>query len=392
MAMENALWNGKLLTASEVAVNYIIEKEVRKASGNKELQCPDNGCSHPTLRYCHGDIKDAFFAHLSNETCDYAIFDKDSPQIVRTIRRVLYDHFKKQGYNVRLEAKVLDHHYTHLLFDMPDNTQIAVEIGTRNLSANKIDSLTKKYQAKSIAVKWIVVDDTNKSIKEAQTYHLKRYLLNESTRKDLIVVDSNGTGITQYKVDPNRYVYKGKLFSSENYPETYTEMASLSDLSFNENELTITGFHERFTSFISRKQKAFNKKIIMEEERIRNIDKILKSYQTANEKNRFSATINYPPQQKVSSPSISTNSEPNVIRKSNPISNKSKDIDYDKRKNEVLPQMNQQHSQVKDSFGYRWIKCKLCGGVDTVDAFYTYGGVNEINLGNCNNCRSSTIY
>ena len=50
-----------------------------------ELYCPDPECDHKILRYCHGEIKEAFFAHLNNESCDYANFDKENTQTMRTV-------------------------------------------------------------------------------------------------------------------------------------------------------------------------------------------------------------------------------------------------------------------------------------------------------------------
>ncbi len=106
--MENGLWKGQPLIATEIAKYYPFEKEVRKASGRKELRCPDPDCQHPNLRYCHGEKKDAYFAHLNNKHCDYADFDKENTQIMRSVRKIIYEHFKSMGYQVRLEVKVLD--------------------------------------------------------------------------------------------------------------------------------------------------------------------------------------------------------------------------------------------------------------------------------------------
>lgn len=98
--MENAKWNGQLLIASEIAKDYPLEKEIRKASGNKKLCCPDQECQNPILRYCHGEKKDAFFAHLNNEHYDYADFDRQNTQIMRTVRRTIYEQFKNKGFQV----------------------------------------------------------------------------------------------------------------------------------------------------------------------------------------------------------------------------------------------------------------------------------------------------
>lgn len=161
--MENSIWNGQLLIASDIAKEYTLEKKVRKASGDKGLRCPDSDCQEPILRYCHGEVKDAYFAHLSNARCDYAKFDKINIQIVRKIKKILYEHFKENGYKVQLEVKIIDHHYTHLLFELPDGKTIAVEIGTQQLSKNRMDNINEKYKSKGIAVKWIVICDTKKS-------------------------------------------------------------------------------------------------------------------------------------------------------------------------------------------------------------------------------------
>ncbi|MDT3698849.1 MAG: competence protein CoiA family protein [Thermincola sp.] len=282
--MENALWNGHLLIASELADDYTLEKEIRKASGRKELRCPDPLCQHPVLRYCHGEIKDAFFAHLNNEHCDYANFDKDNTQVMRTIRRVIYEHFKNKGYQVRLEVKLLDHQYTHLLFDMADGSRVAVEIGTQRLTANRIDSLTDAYRKKNIAVKWIVLGNPNTPVREKQTFFIKRYLLNESTNKDLLVVNHDGSEVAQYKADPNKYEYNGRNFSSVEYPDTYMEYATLSDLTFEENELSFAGFHERYQKWLVKKQAAFNEKVRLLEEERKRMEEIQRQ---AQEKNRL---------------------------------------------------------------------------------------------------------
>ena len=76
--MENAIWNGRTLVACEVAENYEEEKEVRKASYSGELRCPDEGCLSPILKYCHGEIREPYFAHRDNAECDYVLFEKNA--------------------------------------------------------------------------------------------------------------------------------------------------------------------------------------------------------------------------------------------------------------------------------------------------------------------------
>lgn len=103
--MEFALWNGQKISAMHVAEDYKTEKSIRMASGNGKLKCPDPRCQHPILKYCYGDIKGAYFAHRNNENCDYAVFDRTNTDVVRNMRRTLYEHFKSTGYDVQLEEK-----------------------------------------------------------------------------------------------------------------------------------------------------------------------------------------------------------------------------------------------------------------------------------------------
>lgn len=369
--MENALSNGKIILASEIAKDYLLEKEIRKASGRKEIFCPDPECHNNILRYCHGEEKEAYFAHLNNDQCDYALFDKSNSSTMRMVRQKLYEHFKKKGYNVKSEVKILSNHYTHLLFDMEDGTKLALEIGTQRISANQIEYLTNEYQKAGVLLKWIVLDSTDKPVIENHTYFIKRYLLNESLNMDLLVVNWNGIDVAQYKVDPNRYEHNGQCYTSTNYPEMYTEQGILSDLTFDGNELSLAGYHIRFNELLIRKRNAFNKKIKQYEEEKRAYIEEIKRRE--NEKSQIPTYA----QSSVSINSIITDNNHTQAKDS---------ITYEQRREQIIAEMNQQQQQVRDSLGIRWIKCEICGAVEISDKFSTYGGINHINLGICNNC------
>jgi len=377
--MENALWNGKLYHATEIANNYSLEKEIRKASGRKELYCPDPECDHKILRYCHGEIKEAFFAHLNNESCDYANFDKENTQTMRTVWRLIYDKFKSKGYNVQPEVKLLAHHYTHLYFEMENGDKIAVEIGTQHLSANRIDFLTEQYKNKGIFAKWIVLGSTHMPICESKTFFLKRYLLNESTNKDLIVVNWDGSEVAQFKVDPNKYEYNGQIIHSDNYSKVYSEYSTIDSLILDNNELTFDGFEERYLKWLHNKKKAFSKKIIALEEERKHTEELNRKEQ---ERHRL-----YIEQQRMQQKSIRyVSSSSGNIATTNKTANANNTATYEQRRQEILPRMSQQTEQVRDSSGNRWIKCEICGLIDTDDKFVSYGGTAHINLGTCYNC------
>lgn len=260
--MENALWNGQCYTAADVAESYELEKTIRKASERKELRCPDADCPSPILRYCHGKIiKSAYFAHLDNCTCDYAEFDKTNTPLIRMVKRIIYNSFASKGYDVQLEVKVVPKHYTHLLFTLSSGKKVAVELGTPRTTADKIEYLAEQYSAIGIDAQWIVINNAQTPAKENEAYFIERYRLNESKRKDVLVLSRDGTKITQYILDPNKYLYRGNPIRSNNYPEIYREVAGLDVLAFEEDELTIQGFHARYNEWLKKKRRAFEKKI-----------------------------------------------------------------------------------------------------------------------------------
>lgn len=381
--MENAQWSGRLLIASEIAKDYPLEKEIRRASGHKELCCPDPECQNPILRYCHGEKKDAFFAHLNNEHCDYANFDRENTQIMRNVRTIIYEQFKSKGYHVRPEVKILDHHYTHLLFNMDDDIKVALEIGTQRISANRIDALTDEYRKKGIAVKWIVLGNTDTTVRESQTYFLKRYLLNESKNKDLLVVSWDGKEVAQYKVDPNHYKYNGHIITSRNYPETYFEYAHIEELTIDGGELTLAGFSERYEKWLLRKRTAFEKRIVqLEEEKKLRMEELQRQEKEIREQQLLFRSY----QQKlyVVNTTASLNPVDSVSTK-----HETPNRAYNQCEEEILSLIEQQDTPAFDSMGRRWIKCEKCGCIGTDAIFISYGGENHVNLGICYNCSGS---
>jgi hypothetical protein len=54
--------------------------------------------------------------------------------------------------------------------------------------------------------------------------------------------------------------------------------------------------------------------------------------------------------------------------------------------NEVKDKFTQQHTQIRDSFGIRWIKCEICGEIKSESEFGDYGGPDRVNLGKCYKC------
>lgn len=379
--MEKTIWNGKLYTATEISNSFELEREIRQASGRKELKCSDPDCPSPILRYCHGEKRCAFFAHLNNCSCDYAIFDKGNTQLMRQVKRSLYDSFILRGFDVQIEVKLLPKHYTHLLFTMPDGKKIAVELGTQRTSANRITYLTEQYKNIDIAVRWIVISNSDMPVKENETFYMKRYLLNKSTKKDVLILNCDGTEITQYIVDSNEYLYKGQPLQLENYPDIYWEKSFLADLVFEDDELSIEGFHFRYNEWLTKKRRAFEKKVAQLEEEARQNEERRKQRQAELEQMSFDATAREGTRRLLcvekSIPPVNVDAMPTKMS-------------YEDRRQSILPFIDQQAEQVYDKTGVQWIRCELCGAVETASHFWTFGGVNHINLGKCYKCRDGS--
>ena len=106
-----------------------------------------------------------------------------------------------------------------------------------------------------------VISDSNTPTDEDKTFFIKRYQLNESKLKDILIINMEGTEVTQYIVDPNQYLFRWKPLHSNNYPDYYLETGSLTDLVFEDDVLTLSGFHERYNAWLKKKKKAFDKKV-----------------------------------------------------------------------------------------------------------------------------------
>ncbi len=379
--MEFALWNGKKISASEVSAEYSYEVQVRDVS-SKELLCPDPNCANPILRYCHGDKKDAYFAHICNEHCDYGDYDRDTPSQIKLVCKRLYTHLASLGFNVQMEVKVLKHHYTHILVTTDNNVKIAVELGNQRTSEKHIEKITQEYEDSGILVQWIVVDNLDIPDGEDRVYCLKRYILNESTNNDLIIIEPETYKVGQYKIDEKRYCAVGREIYSENYPKTYTVGSTLEDIVIENNELTLPGFIASYNTWFEKKNKQFlKKKEQLEkeaaEERKRQAERLEEIRQKQKEERaKRGQAFTYTPYKSATPAPVFQPLEPE----------KKPQLSYEERKSEIIDKMNQTENVVIDSTGVKWIKCEICGKVDEASEFVMYGGANRRTLGLCAEC------
>lgn len=256
--MDKAIINGIVVSAYEISLDYEKEKFVRKCSKNKEIFCTDKDCINPILRYCHGDKKVAYFAHLMNTDCDYDKFDKNDTMLFKELRIKLLVHLTSLGYKVELEQKLLKHHYSPIVCTK-DKQQFVIEMGDSKTTVGTVEKLLQEYSLKQIPVKWLVVGEEILSIKEDNISFLKRFLLNESKNNDFILINENE--IIQYRLD---------VYNIKGYQEIYSEKSILEKLVVIDGELTIEGFNSKYEEWKSRK-----KKVIELEQEIRKESKKL---------------------------------------------------------------------------------------------------------------------
>ena len=371
--MEFALWNGKKISASEVSAEYSYEKQVRDVS-SKELLCPDPNCANPILRYCHGDKKDAYFAHICNEHCDYGDYDRDTPSQIKLVCKRLYTHLASLGYNVQMEVKVLKHHYTHILITTDNNERVAIEFGNQRTSEKRIERITQEYKDTGISVQWIIVDKLDVPDGEDRVYCLKRYILNESPNCDLIIIEPETYKVGQYKIDEKRYWAAGREIYSENYPKTYTVESTLENIIFENNELTLPGFIASYNTWFEKKNKQFlKKKEQLEKEAAEKRKKREKEWNKKNEERaKRGQTFTYTPYKPITPAPVFQPPKPEIKAQ----------LSYEERKTEVIRLFEQNLSEIVDSTGVRWFKCNTCQIIKEDPEFVYYKGLTGL----CREC------
>ncbi|MBO5224122.1 MAG: hypothetical protein J6C23_06400 [Clostridia bacterium] len=242
--MDKALFEDIKVSAYEIAQDYKKENLFREYSRNKKIRCADPDCKQPIVRYCHGDKKSAYFAHLTNTDCDYDRFDKKDNSILKQLRIKLFEHFTSLGYKVETECKLLEHHYSPV-FCVKENESFVIEFGSPKTTKGYVDKLLREYSFNKISVKWIVVGSQNFSLKENEVSYLKRFLWNESKNNDFILVD--GDEVVQYRWDK-------KELSLNDDIEIYYEKDILGNLIVVDGELSIDGYGLRFEDWKKNKE------------------------------------------------------------------------------------------------------------------------------------------
>lgn len=384
--MEYAIWNGELVSATEIAKDYNKEKAIRIDSGRKKLQCPDPECKSKLVKYCHGDVKEAYFAHVINTDCDYQKYEDETDNITKRCRDAVYNVLKSKGYEVELVKKLIRRHYAHIVCRHGGKTY-AVEFISQNTSANKIEYFKKEYAKIGVIVCWISISgETPEVVYDDAIAFNKRHSLHEAINKDLLIITRDGGTVHQYKDDANDYQPCARAALTQR--KQLHLVSSTADLCIDRDTISINGFFASFDEFI-RQNKSIEANAIRaaEEEKARQ-ELIAKEKQNAEavkrEKELKIAKARargdrYFENEDGSLIVLNVN-ESYTGQEINPFI---KPIPYETKQKQMKEKVLSKTEIAIDIDGYRWCKCIKCQKVKIENKFYVIQVNGNINDGIC---------
>ena len=243
----------------------------------------------------------------------------------------------------------MPHHYAHLVITDKNKNIYAVELGTQKTSVYAIDELIKEYATENIPVRWLVVGDFSPIFNEKGLIFIKRFLVNNTEKRDFIMLDWHGEKVYQCRWDSKKYESNGREIKIVGYTELYYEQLNIDSLIFENGEFSLIGFDERYENWLKDKERRFL-------DRVQEIEES----RTANEY-IHAARRDYEMS----------------LWNSNEVSS------YAIRRAEILTFMDQREHPVVDSAGIKWYCCDICGKIDEEGEFVI---LNRNNTGSCRDC------
>ncbi|NNU78178.1 competence protein CoiA family protein [Clostridium estertheticum] len=192
--MQKCRFNGKGIYAFNVVgknetINYIIEKEWKKAGEKNELLCDE--CEAPVIFRC-GKINKPHFAHKSDfqggNPCAYS--DETEEHIQG--KKLLLNYMKELYPDVEAEMrhKLPERKSADLYFKFTDNQELVIEFQRQRLSVNYWDNKREFYGKLGLNNIWFLSgkkEELNELIREYQLSFWNRMVLNDSDNRILFL-------------------------------------------------------------------------------------------------------------------------------------------------------------------------------------------------------------
>lgn len=213
--MEKCLYKKQLIIASDVASDYAIEEEIRKAGQTKQLFCADPDCGQPVM-YCRGAVVSPHFRHFDNSICNYNEFSKKKNVSIDFInaRKAIYNSLSKK-YEVQLEAKVSSKHWCDLAIMLDEDVILPIELVDKYMAPTRYNSVKESYSSwTGIEPLFIIISDLPFSETELDTNVVERSQLYENY-KTLIRYYPQERTITIYYL---KYEEGQRVLVSNSYP------------------------------------------------------------------------------------------------------------------------------------------------------------------------------
>lgn len=252
--MEKAIWNDEIIYASEVKNDWGFEKLLKLENKNGVLKCPDKSCSSPIMIYCHGKERRPYFAHKHKSNCDYDRYEKTNTELISSLKVQLYDFLREKGVVVDIDVKMFDHQYAHVVCYASERP-FALEFVEDKVTSRRVNYLSNQYQKNNISMQFLLIADDASLEEECDTNFIRRFSLNESHDKSLLIISKDGTRVYQHRFDEFEYKYHGSYLVG--YPSVYSECAAFDCLTLKNNSLVIDGFSERYNAWFEEKQKRY---------------------------------------------------------------------------------------------------------------------------------------
>lgn len=199
--MLNCKLDGDIIFAEEY-IGFNDEKagtkieELKKYQNEGRLTCCDEDCNAPIV-FCHGPVKGSYFRHQKGygEKCEYNTYAARREGFNK-LKILLYRHFSEMGFDVRVDSRILKHHWTDIAVMFPNGKIVAIELTDRHSGGMDWVAFHNKYAELGIADLWIIQEEASNSEAYRNMYVTDMLQYNENGQGYAIYFDTESERFT----------------------------------------------------------------------------------------------------------------------------------------------------------------------------------------------------